>query len=95
MVSDGPSSLWEVAEGRGRKPQEGLAAKIIEARLATKPAGQTHWSNREMARQQGVHHSTVARIWSESEIKPQRKSIVIACDGTPGYCSTNRVFPVF
>ena len=25
-----------------------------------------------MARQQGVHHSTVARVWSESEIKPHR-----------------------
>lgn len=72
MLADGPSSLWEVAEGRGRKPQAGLAARIIEATLATKPEGQTHWSSREMARQQGVHHSTVARVWSESEIKPHR-----------------------
>jgi transposase len=72
MLAEGPASLWEVAEGRGRKPQAGLAAKIIEATLATKPKGQTHWSSREMARQQGVHHSTVARVWSESEIKPHR-----------------------
>ncbi len=72
MRSDGPTSLWEVAPGRGRKPQEGLAAKIIEATLETKPKGQTHWSSREMATQQGVHHSTVARVWSEHEIKPHK-----------------------
>jgi transposase len=72
VLADGPSGLWEVAAGRGRKPQAGLAAKIIEATLATKPKGQTHWSSRQMARQQGVHHSTVARVWSESGIKPHR-----------------------
>ena len=72
MLTDGPKGLWEVAAGRGRKPQAGLAEKIIEATLAMKPEGQTHWSSREMARQQGVHHSTVARIWSDREIKPHR-----------------------
>ena len=72
VLADGPPGLWEVAAGRGRKPQAGLAAKIIEATLATKPKGQTHWSSREMASEQGVHHSTVARVWSEHEIKPHR-----------------------
>jgi transposase len=72
MLGDGPSALWEIAAGRGRKPQAGLAAKIIEATLSSKPRGQTHWSSREMAREQGVHHSTVARVWSEHEIKPHR-----------------------
>jgi transposase len=72
MLADGPSGLWDVAAGRGRKPQAGLAAKIIEATLTTKPKGETHWSSRAMARQQGVHHSTVARVWSETEIKPHR-----------------------
>jgi len=72
MLEDGPNGLWEVAPGRGRKPRAGLAAKIIKATLATKPEGQTHWSSRGMARQQGVHHSTVARVWSDSEIKPHR-----------------------
>ena len=72
MLTDGPSGLWEVAPGRGRKPQAGLAAKITEATLTTKPKGQTHWSSRGMAREQGVHHSTVARVWSEHEIKPHR-----------------------
>jgi len=43
MLSDGPSGLWEVAPGRRRKPRAGLAAKVIEATLSTKPTGQTHW----------------------------------------------------
>jgi transposase len=72
MLADGPSGLWEIAPGRGRKPQAGLAARIIEVTLTEKPKGQTHWSSREMARKQGVHHSTVARVWSEHEIKPHR-----------------------
>ena len=72
MMSHGPSGLWEVAPGRGRKPRAGLAAKVIEATLSTKPKGQTHWSSRGMAREQGIHHSTVARVWREHEIKPHR-----------------------
>lgn len=69
----GPSGLWEVAPGRGRKPRAGLAAQVIEATLTSKPKGQTHWSSRGMARAQGIHHSTVARVWSEHGIKPHRQ----------------------
>jgi len=72
LLEDGPSGLWEVSTGRGRKPRAGLAAKVIEATLTTKPKGHTHWSSRQMAREQGVHHSTVARVWSEHGIKPHR-----------------------
>lgn len=72
LLTSGPSALWEVAPGRGRKPQAGLAAKVIEATLTTKPKGQTHWSRRGMAREHGVHHSTVARVWIDHEIKPHR-----------------------
>jgi len=55
MLGDGPNGLWEVALGLGRKPKAGLAAKIIQATQVTKPKGQTHWSGREMARQQLQH----------------------------------------
>jgi hypothetical protein len=37
FVLEGAHSLWEVAKGRGRKPQEGLAQRIIEATLHSKP----------------------------------------------------------
>ena len=43
-VSEGLDGLWEVAEGRGRKPLLTAEAvgQIIDATLQTKPAGATH-----------------------------------------------------
>ena len=68
----GPDALREIAPGRGRKHQAGLAARIIEKTLQSKPRGQTHWSSRQMARDLGVHHSTVARVWRDHDLKPHR-----------------------
>jgi transposase len=73
FAKEGAEALWEVAEGRGRKPQGGLAQKIVEATLQTKPEGQTHWSTRSLAKAHGIHASTVCRIWQEHEIKPHRQ----------------------
>ena len=74
FVGEGPDCLWEVAEGRGRKPT--LRAediqRIVETTLQTKPAGATHWSCRTMARAQGVSKATVNRIWQSHQIKPHR-----------------------
>ncbi len=69
---DGPNTLWEIAEGRGRKPKKGLAKEIIERTLNSKPRGQTHWSSRQMAKSLGVHHSTVARVWQDHKLKLHR-----------------------
>jgi transposase len=73
FVAAGVDALWEVEVGRGRKVQPGLAQRIIEATLHSKPIGQTHWSTRKLAKEQGVHPSTVARIWQEHELKPHRQ----------------------
>src|SRR5208282_368797 len=73
FASCGADCLWEVEAGRGRKSQAGLAQRIIEATLHSKPTGQTHWTTRKMAKEQGVHASTVARIWQEHELKPHRQ----------------------
>lgn len=73
FVVEGPDGLWEVAEGRGRKPEPGLAEQIIKATLETKPEGQTHWSSRTMAKAQGVDQSTVVRIWQDNGIQPHRQ----------------------
>ena len=45
FVSEGPDSLWEVAEGRGRKPTitSEEVEQIINATLQTKPEGATHF----------------------------------------------------
>ena len=45
---------------------------IVEATLHTKPAGETHWSTRSMARAQGVSKSTVQRIWDAHGLQPYR-----------------------
>lgn len=45
---------------------------IVEATLHTTPKDATHWSTRTMAETQGVHHSTVARIWDAHGLQPHR-----------------------
>jgi hypothetical protein len=72
-LAAGPDGLWGVAEGRGRKPEPGLAERVVNATLETKPQGQTQWSTRTMAREQGVDQSTVHRIWQEHGLQPHRQ----------------------
>jgi transposase len=70
--SEGTDCLWEVAAGRGRKPQysdEKIKA-IINATLQTRPAGATHWSCRTLAEQQGVSKDTINRVWQSHQLKP-------------------------
>jgi len=74
FFKEGPDCLWEVAAGRGRKPQ--LSAdkveQIIHATLQTRPAGATHWSCRRMAEEQGVSKATISRVWQNHGLKPHR-----------------------
>ncbi len=72
--SDGLKGIGVVRQGRGRKPSispEKVAA-IVHATLHEKPASETHWSCRTMAKAQGVSPATVQRIWSARELKPHR-----------------------
>ncbi len=61
-----------VRPGRGRKPT--VPAETIDAIVETtrnsRPAGETHWSCRSMARKFGVSPATVQRIWSAHGLKP-------------------------
>jgi transposase len=68
----GIGEVWEIAAGRGRKPQYDQATReaIIEATLRSKPAGMTHWSCRLMAEAQAVSKNTVNRLWQLHNIKP-------------------------
>ena len=71
---EGPDCLWEVATGRGRKPQitgdkiEG----IISTTLQSRPVGATHWSCRTMAEAHGVSKATINRIWQSHGLQPHR-----------------------
>ena len=47
---------------------EGLLVATIE----TMPKGRSHWSTRAMAKNIGISHSSVGRIWRAFELKPHR-----------------------
>jgi len=68
----GIAQVWEIAPGRGRKPQYDQAKRerIINATLQSKPKGMTHWSCRLMAEEQQVSKNTVNRLWQLHNLKP-------------------------
>ncbi len=70
--AQGIGGVWEIAPGRGRKPQYDQARRdgIIEATLRSKPKGMTHWSCRLMAESQEVSKNTVNRLWQLHNLKP-------------------------
>ena len=62
----------KVKSGRGRKPTipDEKVSAIVAATLHDKPAGETHWSCRSMAKAQGVSPATVQRVWAARGLKP-------------------------
>jgi len=72
VAAEGVESVWEIAEGRGRKIKVDATERdsIIRATLQERPAGQTHWSCRTMAAARGVSKNTVNRLWQLHNIKP-------------------------
>ena len=72
--ADGLKASVKVRPGRGRKPSISpeKVAEIVHATLHEKPAGETHWSCRSMARAHGVSHTTVQKIWAARGLKPHR-----------------------
>ena len=68
----GIGQVWQIAPGRGRKPQfdQAQRARIIKATLHSKPKGMTQWSCRLMAQEQGVSKNTVNRLWQQHHLKP-------------------------
>src|SRR6266853_3412107 len=49
-------------------------AQIVALTLKPPLAGLTHWSTRDLARQAGVSHATVHRIWRAQALKPHQIS---------------------
>jgi transposase len=68
------SGIAKDAPRPGRKPRLDLevAKAVVVKTLRTKPRGQTHWSTRTMAREMGIDHVTVHRIWRRYGLKPHR-----------------------
>ena len=55
----------------GRKPiyDQRVVTKLISKTLES-PKNMTHWSTREMAKEFGMGHMTVHRIWKKNDLKP-------------------------
>ena len=72
FAEDGLAKLGEVRKGRGPKPSipAEKVEEIVQDTLHSKPAGETHWSTRSMAKHAGVSRNTVARIWKARGLKP-------------------------
>jgi transposase len=66
----------------GRKPlPDALKAKVLAKTATETPPNATHWSVRSMAKEMGVSHTSVQRIWREAGIKPHLvKSFKISTD---------------
>src|SRR5664280_2534548 len=72
FAEDGLAKLGKVRAGRGRKStiQQEKIDEIVELTRNSKPAGQTHWSCRTMAKKVGVSAATVQRVWAARGLKP-------------------------
>lgn len=58
--------------GRPRQITPEVEAEIVRKTQHEKPPSGTHWSSRMMAKEVGLHHSTIARIWRSHGLKPHR-----------------------
>ena len=75
FAQGGPQALTTIASGRGRKRQisRQKVTALVQATQHAKPAGQTHWSCRTMAKAKGLSFKTVQRIWSLHGLKPHQQ----------------------
>jgi len=58
--------------GPPRKIGDHQLEALIAKTLHTKPKGASHWSTRKMAKQMGISHDSVSRIWRAFGLKPHR-----------------------
>ena len=62
----------EPRPGRPRTIEDEQVARVIERTLSATPADATHWSLRSMARESGLSHTTIWRIWGAFGLQPHR-----------------------
>jgi len=68
FLEGGASTLQHDRPGRGRpKGRSADAVAAITAAMANPPEGQERWTARALARHVGVSHSTVLRVWRDTQ----------------------------
>lgn len=75
FVTHGMDGIRRDAPRPGRRPRisRDKVDEIIDRTLHVKPGGATQWSNRSLAKEVGVSHATVQRIWKSHKIQPHRE----------------------
>ena len=73
LLEDRPRS------GRPRKITPDDEAEIVRKTLEEKPADATHWSCRLMAKEVGVHPTTISRIWRAHGLYSPTASSTSSC----------------
>ena len=68
FLEGGAPILQRDRPGRGRpKGRSADAVAAISAAMANPPAGQERWTARALAKHVGVSHSTVLRVWRDTQ----------------------------
>ena len=62
----------EPRPGAPRRIGDDLVERVLALTLETKPTSAPHWSTRDMARQVGIGHDSVHRIWKAFRLQPHR-----------------------
>ncbi len=62
--------LDEPRVGAPRTISDEQIEEVIVKTLESKPKARTHWSTRKMAKESGLSHSTIGRIWRTFGLKP-------------------------
>jgi transposase len=70
FVAKGLAGLEKDAPRGGRPADSAMARKIVEYTTQRKPANATHWSTASLAKELGISHSTVWRVWRANGLKP-------------------------
>jgi transposase len=58
--------------GRPRQVTTAIAEAVVRKTIEERPPVGTYWSTRIMAREVGLHHGQIARIWKAHGLKPHR-----------------------
>ena len=73
FAETGVRGLWDRPKpGRPPTLSPRKRAQIVALTLKPPGAGRTHWTSRDLARQTGVSHTTVHRLWQAHALKPHR-----------------------
>ena len=62
----------EPRPGTPRRVSDAQVEQVIATTLETTPRDATHWSNRTLAKEVALSHSTVGRIWRAFGLQPHR-----------------------